>query len=79
MSVILYPIITPFIGYYTLKYAANFVVNVSIDKTKNVLWYIVTYPFIRQTKIECIKCKCEKCKNCEKECQQGYEMKEKID
>ena len=85
----LYPVITPFVAYYTLKYATGIAVDVAIDKTKNAAWYVITYPF-KQTDIQCIKCKCEKCRNenCEKiDCQQGFEIidltdctaKEKID
>jgi hypothetical protein len=84
----LYPVVTPFVAYYTIKYATGFAVNIAIDKTKNAVWYVISYPFKSKQTEECIKCKCEKCKkeNCEKiECRQGYEIidltdvKEKMD
>jgi hypothetical protein len=74
---VLYPVVTPIIAYYTLKYATGIIVDIAINKTKNILWRAVTYPFTNKNTQECIKCKCEKCKqeDCEKmECQQGYEL-----
>lgn len=73
---VLYPMVTPVIAYYTLKYAAGVAVDIALDKTKNAVWYIVTYPFSIKTE-ECVKCKCEKCRqeNCQKmECQESYEI-----
>jgi hypothetical protein len=73
---ILYPMVTPFVAYYTLKYAGGIAIDVALDKTKNAMWYIVTYPFSSKEK-GCVRCQCEKCRkeNCEKdECQQGYEI-----
>ena len=55
--------ITPFVAYYTLKYATNVAVDVALVKTKNILWYAITYPFSSRTSSsECIKCNCENCK-----------------
>ncbi len=85
---ILYPIVTPFVAYYSLKYATGIAVDIAIDKTKNTMWYMLKYPFSKKQETDCIKCKCEKCRieKCNKEeCQKGYEIldftdvKEKID
>lgn len=79
------PIATPIVAYYTLKYATNIAVDIAIYKTKNICWYIITYPFSKK-EVKCIKCECIKCtENLFKEEINGYEIldltdvKEKID
>jgi len=42
---VLYPILYPIIVYYSVKYVANATISIAINKTKNILWNVVTYPF----------------------------------
>lgn len=76
MSTVIYPLITPIVAYYAFKYTSNVVIDIAINKTKNTLWSMVSYPFTKQIKEQqnIIKCICEKCKkeNCKK-CSDGIE------
>jgi len=59
MTSVLFPyLITPAATYYTtyyatyyvLKYTGDILTNMAIDKTKNVVWFIISYPFKKREK-----------------------------
>lgn len=78
---VLYPLISPFVAYYTLRYVTGVAVDLAIDKTKNAAWYVVTYPFKNRAS-PCENCKlvCENCSNCNLVCENCKLVdKEKID
>lgn len=56
------PLMYPMAGYYIIKYSTNAVVDVMVSKTKDMLWFVVTYPFKKsESNCDCkCNCKCNK-------------------
>jgi len=60
MTALILPMMYPVVAFYAIKCASRVVLDVTVDKTKSAIWYMLTYPFIGKPD-QCVRCKCPKC------------------